>query len=145
MYRRRIFHRSDGVRAREYGRNTFVGGWCAGRNSPSVLGGILLYGLPAPPAGGIRRLFALSPCGSVVSPLPYSVLVPDRESSHLPREVSFLSGADALAPRLTASQSCTVDEVSSDPYGPGSHPPAHQPLGHIYRGPYKGSEYLCKG
>ena len=92
-------------------------GRCAGRNPPSVLSGIRLYGLPAPPAGGYRRLFALSPCGSAVSAQPPGVLAPDRGSQHLPGEVSFLSGADALASRLAASQPCSVDGVSSDPLG----------------------------
>ena len=45
-------------------------GWCAGCNPSSVMCGIQLCGLPAPPAGGIRRLFALAPCGSAVSPKP---------------------------------------------------------------------------
>ena len=102
-------------------------GRCAGRNPPSVLGGIQLYGLPAPPAGGTRRLFALSPRGSAVSTLPPGVLAPDRGSQHLPGEVPFLSGADALAPRLAASRPCLVDGVSSDPCGPGGRSPAHRP------------------
>lgn len=122
---------------RKNGRYTVVGGRCAGRNPPSVLGSIQLYGLPAPPAGGTRRLFALSPCGSAVSPLPHGVLAPDRGSQHLPGEVSFLSGADALAPRLSASQPCSVDGVSSDPHGPGSRPPAHRPRGKREGGVYK--------
>ena len=104
-----------------------MGGRCAGRNPPSVLGGIQLYGLPAPPAGGTRRLFALSPRGSAVSTQPPGVLAPDRGSQHLPGEVPFLSGADALAPRLAASRPCSVDGVSSDPYGPGGRSPAHRP------------------
>ena len=102
------------------------GGRCAGNNPPSVLSGIRLYGLPAPPAGGYRRLFALSPCGSAVSAQPPGVLAPDRGSPHLPGEVSFLSGADALASRLAASQPCSVDGVSSDPRG-ARQPPTGSP------------------
>lgn len=38
-------------------------------------GSIQLCGLPAPPVGGYRRLFALAPCGLVVSPSPIGDLI----------------------------------------------------------------------
>jgi len=58
------------------GQISVQGGWCAGCNPPSVLDGIRLNGLPAPPTASHRRLFALSPRRSAVStfpPPPYSV------------------------------------------------------------------------
>ncbi len=51
-------------------------------------------GYPRPLAGGYRRLFALAPCGSVVSPRP--VASSPSKGSSLPREVSFLSVARGL-------------------------------------------------
>ena len=42
-------------------RTRKIGDRCPGRNPPSVLGGIQLNGQPAPQAGHLRRLFALSP------------------------------------------------------------------------------------
>ena len=49
-------------------------GWCAGRNPPSVLDGIQLNGLPASCTVTHRRLFALPPRRTAVSPFPPSLL-----------------------------------------------------------------------
>lgn len=105
-------------------------GWCVGCNPSSVLGSIQLSGLPAPPAAGHRRLFALAPRGSAVSPQP-SASSPSAESSSSHRWTSrFCSVARSLPRRLAAPRRCMVDGVSSAPdWGPSA---AHRLTNQLY-------------
>jgi len=101
----------------ENGWFSVEGGWCVGRNPSFVLGSIRLSGQPAPLAAVHRRLFALAPRGTAVSPQP-PASSSSAESSSSDRWTSrFCSVARALAPRLTASRCCLVDGVSSAPFG----------------------------
>ena len=90
-------------------------GWCVGRNPSFVLGSIRLSGLPAPPAAVHRRLFALAPRGTAVSPRPPASSSSAESSSPHRWTSRFCSVAGTLAPRLTASRCCLVDGVSSAP------------------------------
>ena len=120
---------------RKNGRYSVEGGRCAGRNSSSVLGGIRLNGLPASQAGAHRRLFALSPCGATVSPNPTASSTPPQRVTAIHRRGSRLCfGARALALRLTASQSCLVDGVSSSPeaWKPPTGSPTKMEMGGVH-------------
>ena len=125
-------------------------GRCAGRNPPSVLGGIRLYGLPAPPAGGIGAYSPFHPAGRPSQ--PFARASSTLTGSHrLHGEVTFLSVADALAPRLTAPQPCTVDGVSSDLTArrpPTGSPTKGEEAGEKYKGyslrsTFPGSAPVC--
>ena len=112
-------------------------GWCAGCNPSSVLDGIRLYGLPASPTETHRRLFALPPRRTAVSPFPSEptrrlntpqrhrlsgriVSVPEPGlSPHALRRCGLCGGRSF--PRHP--QPVLGAEVVSD-----SHPPAHQPI-----------------
>ena len=92
--------------------------------------GIELNGLPASPTEIHRRLFALPPCRSAVSPLPSSILNDLARIIVLSRmDVPFLlwSQDPRLVP-LRALQFCAVGGVSSNACAFESRPPAHQPV-----------------
>lgn len=80
-----------------------------------------------------RRLFALTPCRSAVSPFRLNFLDDmggNGMSSHS-HKLSFVSfliccQGSRLAP-LRTLQGCMVDGVSSTPRGVESRPPTHQP------------------
>ena len=95
--------------------------------------GIQLNGLPASPTETHRRLFALPPCRSAVSPLPSSILNDLAHIIVLSRmDVPFLLWSqDSRLASLRALQFCAVGGVSSNACAFESRPPAHQPMRYL--------------
>jgi len=102
-------------------------GWCAGCNPPSVLDGIHLNGLPAPPTASSVPICPFTPQDGRfnASTRPYSMIW-HISSSRAGWTFRFCSGAKALALRFTALrpvQWAEFPQASSLE----SRPPAHQP------------------
>jgi len=105
-----------------------LGGWCAGRNPPFVSRRHSAERATRASHSTHRRLLALSPRRTAVSPLPPSLL--GDLARHIVTDlvgVSFLFRSRGSRPTPCGVAGCAVGGVSSGRKWPESHPPAHQP------------------
>ena len=101
-------------------------GRCAGRNPPSVHGGIQLYGLPGSQAGHLRPLFALSPRWVGRLTRSKGVLSPTQASSQCPWR-SRLCPLPGVSPYASRRRGPARWMEFPQAMRPGSRPPAHRP------------------